>query len=651
VWPAPQSGHTIVALAPLTAAHSDQLAQSLLQRLDTVPQQLAELIVGRAEGNPYYMEELVRRLTDDGVIVVGETRWMLQTDRLQNLRLPGTLVGLLQARLDALPAKERLAARQASVIGHVFWDEALQSVDGNAPPALPALQRAAFVKAHETSDFEGTTERQFDHHLLHQVTYDTLLKAERRLGHGAVARWLTERTKGRGAEFLAMTGEHAERAGETALAIDCFEQAGANARARFANVAAQSYVRRALGLLGASDPVRRFELVGVLEAIADTAGDRSAQDSAQKDMAALLESHPDDVRQAELLFKKALLADRRSDSAASEPLSRQAFELAERCGAARWAAMAQGNLAYLHMCREDHAGAARHVEIALQWAGRMAADQVRAETEVQLLTLSGMVSTDLCRFDEARETLLGVLSRAEGIGAPRRQLGTLSALANVAIDTGRWDEVRSWAERLEALAVSVGDTLYLSSAWTKMGWAAAGHGDHAHAIQRHEQALPLLGSVSNRRTQARTLVGLGISQFARGDVRGALQSYAQAQVLHQALGSLLEVHEDGAYVELCQIRLGRPDRAMTAVNQALESLDGELAGCAVHETIELRSICRQVLDALGDPRAVPLLAQLNADVQARAAAMTGAADRERLIQALPVFRAIVAAHLQGGQVA
>jgi hypothetical protein len=97
-----------------------------------------------------------------------------------HLQLPGTLVGLLQARLDALPAGERQAARQASVIGHVFWDDALQALDAQAPQALPALQRAAIVRDHDRSDFEGTPERQFDHHLLHQVTYDTLLKAERR---------------------------------------------------------------------------------------------------------------------------------------------------------------------------------------------------------------------------------------------------------------------------------------------------------------------------------------------------------------------------------------------------------------------------------------------------------------------------------------
>ncbi|MBC7942377.1 MAG: AAA family ATPase, partial [Chitinophagaceae bacterium] len=128
---------TLVPLTPLAAAQSDELTQALLQRIEEAPSALIDLIVGRAEGNPYYMEELVRRLIDDGVIVVGEPHWTVRTERLQTVRLPGTLVGLLQARLDALPASERLAARQASVIGHVFWDDALQALDPNATQALP----------------------------------------------------------------------------------------------------------------------------------------------------------------------------------------------------------------------------------------------------------------------------------------------------------------------------------------------------------------------------------------------------------------------------------------------------------------------------------------------------------------------------------
>ena len=170
------------------------------------------------------------------------------------------------------------------------------------------------------------------------------MKAERRLSHGAVARWLTERTKGRGAEFLAMSGEHAERAGETALAIDCFVQAGTEAQPRFANTAAVSWLRRALALLGESEPTRRCDLLDGLQKVADVVGDRSIQDALLAEMAMLVERHPDDQRQARMLFSRALLADRRGDAAVSETLARQAFELAERCGAARCAAMAQCHL-------------------------------------------------------------------------------------------------------------------------------------------------------------------------------------------------------------------------------------------------------------------------------------------------------------------
>ena len=94
------------------------------------------------------------------------------------------------------------------------------------------------------------------------MTYDTLLKTERRLGHGAVARWLSERTQGRGAEFVAMTGEHAERAGETALAVDCFEQAGEEAHKRFAERGGDERGCAAqLALLGGLRIRRRFDLL------------------------------------------------------------------------------------------------------------------------------------------------------------------------------------------------------------------------------------------------------------------------------------------------------------------------------------------------------------------------------------------------------
>ena len=653
-WAKPDAAATadgpaaLMTLSPLPADQSNQLLQALLQRLSEVPPKLSELIVGRAEGNPYYMEELVRRLIDDGVIDATGPQWTVQADRLDTLRLPTTLVGLLQARLDALPAGERAAARQASIVGHVFWDDALQALDANAPQALPALQRAAFVKARDTSDFEGTPERQFDHHLLHQVTYDTLLKAERKLGHGVAARWLAERTQGRGAEFLAMTGEHAERAGETALAIDCFDMAAKEAQKRFASTAATAWLRRTLVLLGESNPVRRFNLLMRNYDIADRVGDRSAQDAALQEAAAVLERHPDDACQAELRFLMALLAERRADTAASERLSRQAAELAERCGAAEWAAMARGNLAYLHFARQDYPGASDQLVLALRWAGKIEAEDACAETEAKLLAVSAMVARERCRFDEARATSMAVLSRGETLGAQRLQLGALDNLAILAATLGRWRESVDWAERMRALADSIGAAPRVAHADLHLALAAEALGDHESAMHRNQLSLDTTRINGDRTHEVASLQRMGVLHRQHGSSVDALPWLAQAQALYRALEDAIGESVAAAHAALCQLRLGQTAEPRSTVDRVLNRVQGELCGRPAHETTELRWICHQALEALGDARAGPMLEQLNADVLATAAERTDAADRERLIQAIPTFRDIVAAYGRQG---
>jgi tetratricopeptide (TPR) repeat protein len=636
-------------LSALATTQSDALAQALLQRIAEVPQTLTELIVSRAEGNPYYMEELVRRLIDDGAIVVAHPHWTVQLDRLDSLSLPGTLVGLLQARLDALPTAQRLAARQASVIGHVFWDDALKAVDAQAPQSLAALQRAAFVKDHDSSDFEGTPERQFDHHLLHQVTYDTLLKAERRLGHAAAARWLQARTRGRGAEFLAMTGEHAERAGETALAIDCFEQAGKEAQKRFAHTAASAWLRRAARLLGESEPARRCDLLALLGDIADTVGDRAGQDTLLAERAALLERHPDGQRQAEWLFNMALLADRRGDSSASEPLAQQAFEQAERSGSAITAALAQGQLTWLNLARHDDARAARHVEIGMRWAARIPGDTERAETEAKLLTLSGMVALSLDQFEQARSAFTAVVARGEALGLPRLEVGALDNLAIIANYTGRWQATAASGERMRKLGQSIGSPRAVGLGQLRLAEAADALGDPATAIRWHEQSLAIWRAIEDQRMQAIILRFLAALRLRQGEVQAALACCAEALTLHQTVTDLPEACEIEAYVAHCEFLLGRTEAAQADIDRLVARMARDLAGVPGYETLGLRWACQQVLAALGDGRAAALLEQLHADVQARATVLTDAADRDRLIQAVPAFRAIVAAHGRRGE--
>ena len=182
-WAGGDAAHRRIDVRPLDKADSRELAESLLQRIRDVPEALRAIVTGGAEGNPFYMEELVKMLIDDGVIVVDGDGWRMLPERLLATKVPATLTGVLQVRLDALPAPERVALQQAAIVGHVFWERALAAVDPAAPGMLPALLHRHLVVPRDERPGADSGEYTFQHQLLQQVTYDSVLKAPRLLGH------------------------------------------------------------------------------------------------------------------------------------------------------------------------------------------------------------------------------------------------------------------------------------------------------------------------------------------------------------------------------------------------------------------------------------------------------------------------------------
>src|SRR4029077_16351287 len=144
------------------------------------------LVVTASEGNPFYVEELVKWLLEAGVITKDGESWPVQGQGLEQVKVPSTLRSVLQARLDALSKDERLALQRASVIGRVFWDDAVEylHVDGDQPStpsdrpisdALNRLRGREVVYERELSAFNETREFLFKHALLRDVTYEGVL--------------------------------------------------------------------------------------------------------------------------------------------------------------------------------------------------------------------------------------------------------------------------------------------------------------------------------------------------------------------------------------------------------------------------------------------------------------------------------------------
>ncbi|HEU5297016.1 MAG TPA: adenylate/guanylate cyclase domain-containing protein, partial [Burkholderiaceae bacterium] len=244
-WPGNPMRSRRIDLHPLDQHQSRLLTVELLKKLPAIPSAVSELIVDRAEGNPFYIEELIMMLVDQGAIQTGLESWSLHPDRLRATHVPSTLTGVLQARLDGLPPPEKQVLQEASVIGHIFWDQPLVALDTRARTLLPMLERRDLALPHAGS-LDGLREYAFRHHILHQVTYGTVLKRVRRELHGKVARWFSELAGSRANDFLGITAAHYEEAGDALSAAEYHARAAEHMRDRFSHDGVLTHVQRAL---------------------------------------------------------------------------------------------------------------------------------------------------------------------------------------------------------------------------------------------------------------------------------------------------------------------------------------------------------------------------------------------------------------------
>jgi class 3 adenylate cyclase/ribosomal protein L40E len=132
-WKLIQQGHEVAGagaielyLAPLSENDSKQLVSNLLE-VEALPESLRQLILAKAEGNPFFVEEVIRMLIDRGGIQRQDSQWIV-TREIQNIEIPDTLQGVLTARIDRLPEDAKRTLQIASVIGRKFPVKILAAV-------------------------------------------------------------------------------------------------------------------------------------------------------------------------------------------------------------------------------------------------------------------------------------------------------------------------------------------------------------------------------------------------------------------------------------------------------------------------------------------------------------------------------------------
>ena len=233
-------GFTSLPLAPLDEVEARELA---VRRLGD-PERVND-VVRVAEGNPLFIEQLAATMEETG-----------------SDALPTSIRGIVAARLDALPQRDRALLLDAAVVGKVFWHDALRALNPDVADLerlLDELERRDLVRREPMSIIENQPQFSFTHVLIRDVAYDLMPRADRARRHAVVAEFF-ERSTGSSGDALGAVARHWRAAGDFSRAVEQLTRAAEQAERGWAKDHAVLLYREALELVPETDAEQRSTL-------------------------------------------------------------------------------------------------------------------------------------------------------------------------------------------------------------------------------------------------------------------------------------------------------------------------------------------------------------------------------------------------------
>jgi hypothetical protein len=245
------SGAQTISLAPLTEVETTQLLDELLGADPSVAA-IRALIAGRAAGNPFFVQEMVRELTERGVLEGYRGGYICRTD-MAAVTVPATLQAVIASRIDRLDAEAKQTLNAAAVIGLRFTPELVTAL--GVDPVLDELIRVELV---DQVRFTPSAEYAFHHPLIRTVAYESQLKSDRAQLHRRLAAAIETREPESLEANAALIAEHLEAAGDLHAAYSWHMRAATWATNRDIAAARLSWERaqKIADALPAEDPNR-----------------------------------------------------------------------------------------------------------------------------------------------------------------------------------------------------------------------------------------------------------------------------------------------------------------------------------------------------------------------------------------------------------
>jgi len=586
-----------IELEPLTEPALEALVEACLD--GSPPATLTRLVVERTGGNPFFAEELVGALRDQGVLSLRNGRWRLRAIR-ELEEVPPTVEGVLAARIDALPRRAATVLQTASVIGRRLRLPLLERVidEPDLTDLLDQLIARGFL------DASGNEELLFHHALVQEVAYSRILRKHRRDVHRRTAE-VAEALYGAGDDAIDLLARHLYLGEAGPKAVKYLLRAGRRSRALYANEEALLHFSRAAEVtrgLGESngtlaeillDLADVHDLVGDYEEALELYGEVRRLTSDIRAWRGLASAHR---RRGEYEAALAVV----DEGIASEELRGQ--DVAPLWLESGWSLSQLGRL---DQARDVLLGALEAtapradtivgqllLELACTEAlegrfgealehGRLALEIFEHEETVRglatALRVVGGIYKDLDRLDEAATSLRRGLEMAERVGAIEEIGGCLINLGMVEEDRGAIAEGIACDRRAIEEFERIGHGAGRARGYANLAHKLALAGDYDEALRWCDRTIEFSHSIGLSVTVADAIDTIAVVTFRQGRFPEAAARAEEAAALYLEMGSAPYAAESLALAARAWREAGDTKRARATDAQARRVLNGDSA--------------------------------------------------------------------------
>ena len=236
-----------IRLQDLSSSEAQGMLESLLNT-DSIPSDLRRFVQDKAEGNPFYLEELVNSLIETETLIRDNGNWKV-TRTITETDISSTINGVISSRLDRLDKETKRVLQEASVIGRAFFYEILKRITAlkhDIDGFLRGLEQLDIIR---TRSLQPDLEYMFKHNLTQEVVYNSLLKKERQSAHERIALVMEQLFQDRLSEFYETLAFHFKQGQSVSKAVNYLMGSGEKSLKRYAIEEAHQYYKEAFDIL------------------------------------------------------------------------------------------------------------------------------------------------------------------------------------------------------------------------------------------------------------------------------------------------------------------------------------------------------------------------------------------------------------------